>query len=133
VSFQDEANAFTLYLIKQALPVIPHKLISGSNFATLAILGSSLQVRSVIDYVQANSPSEYRRPNQVTLLAPNLYITRINNSLDIRGSTCIGAVVFKGTSKELQRSIKSAALSAHRWGLGEILIEPGADKELEFK
>ena len=133
MTFQDEANAFALYLIKRALPVIPAKLISGSNFTTLAILGSTAQVRAVIDYVQANSPSEYRRPNSVTLLAPNLYVTRINNALDIRGSTCIGAVIFKDTVKELQRSIKIAVISAQRWGLGEILIEPDADKELEFK
>lgn len=131
MTFQEQANIFALSLIQRAVSVIPIKLISGSNFATFAILGSTDQVAKLLDYVQDNSPAEYRRPNPTTLLIPRLYVTKISNALDIRGSTCVGSVIFKNTAKELQKSIKIAVLSARRWRLGEILIEPEA--EVEFK
>lgn len=133
LTFQEQANTFALSVINKALPIIPQKLLSGSNFATFAILGSTTQVKTILDYVQVQSSSGYRRPNPVTLLAPRLYVTKISNALDIRGSTCIGGIIFKSTTKELQRSIKIAVLSAKRWDLGEVLIEPDADKELEFE
>jgi hypothetical protein len=123
MSFQDEANVFALQQIERALPILPQKLQRGHGYTTFAVLGNGPQIKGVIDYVEANVKVGYRRSGTQSLILPHIFVTSIKSSLDIRGATCVGGIVFKNTSKELQKSIKIACLSSSTWGLGKMVVE----------
>jgi len=123
MTFQDEANVFALQQIERALPILPQKLQKGHGYTTFAILGNGPQVKGVIDYVEDNLKIGYRRSGTHSLILPHIFVMSIKSSLEIRGATCVGGIVFKNTSKELARSIKIGCAFSSTWGLGKLLVE----------
>jgi hypothetical protein len=122
VTFQDQANEFALRVLDGASDIVAKNIAKGNVFTMFGIAGSPQQVQEVLDFVCEKVTG--RRVSDVSLILPKILVTRITSGYDLLGTTCVGAIIFKGYENfSVPNVCKVATNVAVLWGLGEVLIE----------
>jgi hypothetical protein len=122
MTFQDRANEFALRVLDGASDIVANNMPRYNVFTMFGIAGTPQQVQEVLDFVCEKVTG--RRVSDVSLIIPKILVTRITSGYDLLGTTCVGAIIFKGYEDfDIPKVCKVATNVAVLWGLGEVLVE----------